>query len=159
MELPAGEALSVADHHRPVLIRSGSCYDGREREDPCMGATRQYVVIDPSAGKIDRSIFSEQAVYDDEMEKIFGRAWLMIGHESLVPAVDDFFHTYMGEDPGHPDPRNPAIMLARTQPRHSLQAAQTRGVVRRAGACRHPPSGRCRPRGSRNGRRPPREAL
>src|SRR5262249_18461505 len=38
-------------------------------------------------------------VYDDEMEKIFGRAWLMIGHESLVPRVNDFFHTYMGEDP------------------------------------------------------------
>jgi phenylpropionate dioxygenase-like ring-hydroxylating dioxygenase large terminal subunit len=33
------------------------------------------------------------------MEKIFGRAWLMIGHESLVPAADDFFHTYIGEDP------------------------------------------------------------
>src|SRR5437762_14244296 len=46
-----------------------------------------------------RSIFSDQAIYDQEMEKIFGRAWLMIGHESLVPEVNDFFHTYMGEDP------------------------------------------------------------
>ena len=64
-----------------------------------MGATRKYAVIDPATGKIDRRIFSEQAIYDDEMEKIFGRAWLMIGHESLVPAADDFFHTYMGEDP------------------------------------------------------------
>ena len=32
-----------------------------------MGATRKYAVIDPATGKIDRSIFSEQAVYDDEM--------------------------------------------------------------------------------------------
>ena len=69
------------------------------REDPGMGTTRKYAVIDPASGKLDRRIFSDQAVYDEEMEKIFGRAWLMIGHESLVPASDDFFHTYMGEDP------------------------------------------------------------
>jgi phenylpropionate dioxygenase-like ring-hydroxylating dioxygenase large terminal subunit len=64
-----------------------------------MGATQKYSIIDPATGKIDRRIFSDQAVYDAEMEKIFGRAWLMIGHESLVPEVNDFFHTYMGEDP------------------------------------------------------------
>jgi len=64
-----------------------------------MGTTPKYIVIDPASGKIDRRIFSEHAVYDDEMAKIFGRAWLMIGHESLVPAADDFFNTYMGEDP------------------------------------------------------------
>jgi phenylpropionate dioxygenase-like ring-hydroxylating dioxygenase large terminal subunit len=58
-----------------------------------MGTARRYAVIDPAGGKIDRCILSDQAVYDDEMEKIFGRAWLMIGHESLVPAADDFFHT------------------------------------------------------------------
>ena len=39
-----------------------------------MGAARDYVVIDPAAGKLDRRNFSDQAVYDDEMEKIFGRA-------------------------------------------------------------------------------------
>jgi phenylpropionate dioxygenase-like ring-hydroxylating dioxygenase large terminal subunit len=64
-----------------------------------MPATRKYAASDANTGKIDRCIFSEQAIYDEEMEKIFGRAWLMIGHESLVPAADDFFHTYMGEDP------------------------------------------------------------
>jgi phenylpropionate dioxygenase-like ring-hydroxylating dioxygenase large terminal subunit len=64
-----------------------------------MGTARKYAVLDPATGKIDRRIFSDQVVYDDEMEKIFGRTWLMIGHESLVPAADDFFHTYMGEDP------------------------------------------------------------
>ena len=64
-----------------------------------MGAARDYAVIDTGSGKLDRRIFSEQAIYDAEMEKIFGRTWLMIGHDSLVPAADDFFHTYMGEDP------------------------------------------------------------
>ena len=42
-----------------------------------MGAARKYAVIDPATGKLDRRIFSDQAIYDDEMEKIFGRAWLM----------------------------------------------------------------------------------
>ncbi|MBV8936086.1 MAG: hypothetical protein JO095_09805, partial [Alphaproteobacteria bacterium] len=48
-----------------------------------MGAVRKYAVIDPATGKLDRRIFSDAAIYDDEMERIFGRAWLMIGHESL----------------------------------------------------------------------------
>ena len=54
-----------------------------------MAAARKYAVIDPATGKLDRRIFSDQGVYDDEMEKIFGRAWLMIGHESLVPGPDE----------------------------------------------------------------------
>jgi phenylpropionate dioxygenase-like ring-hydroxylating dioxygenase large terminal subunit len=74
-------------------------YNERDKEERGMGASQKYAVIDPATGKIDRRIFSDRSVYDDEMEKIFGRAWLMIGHESLLPAADDFFHTYMGEDP------------------------------------------------------------
>lgn len=66
----------------------------REREEPNRGAARKYAVIEPATGKIDRAIFSEQAIYDDEMEKIFACAWRMIRHESLVPATADFFHTY-----------------------------------------------------------------
>jgi phenylpropionate dioxygenase-like ring-hydroxylating dioxygenase large terminal subunit len=64
-----------------------------------MGTAGKYAIVDPDRGKIDRRIFSDPAIYAEEMEKIFARAWLMIGHESLVPEVDDYFHTYMGEDP------------------------------------------------------------
>ena len=58
-----------------------------------MSATPKYRVIDPATGKLDRRIFSDEATYDDEMAKIFGRAWLMVAHESRVPAAYDFFHT------------------------------------------------------------------
>src|SRR5262252_3663049 len=35
-------------------------------------------------------IFADQAVYDYEMEKICRRAWLMIGHGSLLPQANYF---------------------------------------------------------------------
>jgi phenylpropionate dioxygenase-like ring-hydroxylating dioxygenase large terminal subunit len=64
-----------------------------------MSASTKHAVIDAATGKIDRRIFSDPTIYDEEMVRIFARAWLMIGHESLVPRAHDFFHTYMGEDP------------------------------------------------------------
>ena len=60
---------------------------------------RNYQVIDLQTGQLDRRIFVDPDVYAEEQEKVFGRAWLMIGHESLVPKTNDYFHTYMGEEP------------------------------------------------------------
>ena len=59
----------------------------------------KYNAIDLATGKLNSEIFSNEVIYQEELEKIFGRSWLMIGHESLIPKVNDFFHTYMGEDP------------------------------------------------------------
>ena len=64
-----------------------------------MVISQKYEVIDPESGMLDRSVFTDEAVYQEELEKIFGRAWLFIGHESLIPNPNDFFLTYMGEDP------------------------------------------------------------
>ena len=64
-----------------------------------MVATKKYNIIDTETGALDRRIFVDEDIYREELEKIFGRAWQMIGHVSLVPKPNDFFHTYMGEDP------------------------------------------------------------
>ena len=60
---------------------------------------QKHQVIDLETGKLDRAIFVDPDIYAAEQEKVFGRAWLQIGHVSLVPRPNDFFHTYMGEDP------------------------------------------------------------
>ena len=62
-------------------------------------SSEKYNVIDLDTGQLDRRIFSDNDIYQEELEKIFGRAWMMIGHESLIPKVNDYFQTYMGEDP------------------------------------------------------------
>lgn len=49
-------------------------------------------------GEVDRSIFSDQEIFDQEMKEIFGRAWLFLCHETQIPKKGDFFEAPMGRD-------------------------------------------------------------
>jgi phenylpropionate dioxygenase-like ring-hydroxylating dioxygenase large terminal subunit len=55
--------------------------------------------VDLEGGWIDRRIFSDPDVYDREQELVFGRCWLFLAEDSMIPEPGDYITTAMGEDP------------------------------------------------------------
>jgi phenylpropionate dioxygenase-like ring-hydroxylating dioxygenase large terminal subunit len=49
--------------------------------------------------RVHRSVYTDPALFDLEMDRIFGRAWLLVGHESQVRNPGDFFTARMGREP------------------------------------------------------------
>lgn len=49
-------------------------------------------------GEIDRRIFTDPEIFEQEMRHIFGRSWLFVCHESQIPKRGDFFEAPMGRD-------------------------------------------------------------
>ncbi len=54
--------------------------------------------LDLENGMIDRRIFASPEVHARELENLFTRAWLFVGHESQVPDKGDFYLSRMGAE-------------------------------------------------------------
>ncbi len=54
--------------------------------------------IDIENGTISREIFVNEGIYQQELETVFTRAWLMVGHESQIPNPGDYFTSRMGAE-------------------------------------------------------------
>ena len=55
-------------------------------------------LVDMDTGLISREIYVNEEIYQQELERVFARTWLFIGHESQVPNPNDFFVSRMGEE-------------------------------------------------------------
>lgn len=55
-------------------------------------------IFDRETGRYSARLYSDPDIYQLEMEKIFGRSWLFLGHVDQIPKFGDYIVTTMGED-------------------------------------------------------------
>lgn len=91
-------------------------------------------------GRVHRRVYSDPAIFEAEMERIFGRAWVYVGHESQIREPGDFATTRIGRKPmvltRHSDG---SIKVIHNQCAHrgALVVAQDKGHAEEFVCCYH----------------------
>ena len=98
-----------------------------------MAANEQLAML-VQPDRVHRALYSDAAIFELEMERIFGRAWLALGHESQVREPGDYFTTRMGREPVvvvRRDDGQVGVLVNRCAHRGSMVCAEGRGRVER----------------------------
>jgi PAH dioxygenase large subunit len=79
--------------------------NGRGRKASANGFTRlsndEHLedIVRPQEGVISRRIFADPEIYQMEIDRIFGRGWFFLGHETEIPNPGDLVSRQCGLDP------------------------------------------------------------
>ncbi|MGA7814930.1 MAG: benzoate 1,2-dioxygenase large subunit, partial [Caballeronia sp.] len=68
---------------------------------PTLRHIDDYLVEDPARGdyRLHRSAFTDEALFELEMQHIFEGNWIYLAHESQIPANNDYYATTIGRQP------------------------------------------------------------
>jgi phenylpropionate dioxygenase-like ring-hydroxylating dioxygenase large terminal subunit len=96
-------------------------------------ATRAAIARLVQPDRVHRAVYTDPALFELELTRVFGRAWLLVGHESQVKRPGEFFTTRMGREPvivvRHED-GSIRVLVNRCTHRGSRVAAEQRGETR-----------------------------
>ena len=59
----------------------------------------QWVVDEPHQFKVNRAIYTDEAIFDLEMAHIFEKNWTYVAHESQIKAHGDYITAHIGRQP------------------------------------------------------------